>query len=160
MKTTNYVNEQNIAIETTYDRTSSNVFDENTRPDPKAIATAKDTLSPIAFTIYNTICSFKNRAFVTTSIEAFANQLNTTAEVFNTALQELITNKYLNYTQIVHNGANYCGNTFKFIPDNSLVAVVPSGFIAKTEEEYARLVEAWKKPFFFTGKIDTTKEVF
>lgn len=150
-----YVNEQNIAIKTSYDKTPTKVFDENTKPDYKAVQTAKNALSPAAFAIYNTICTFKNRAFITTSISAFANQLNMTLEAFNTALEELIANRYLNYTLVMHNGTGYIGNAFQFIPDNSLVAVVPAHTVAKTDEEYAELLAAWKKPYFFIGKITT-----
>lgn len=145
------ITELNIAIKTNY---------KHIKASPDLITTAKNTLSPVAFEIYRTISSFADKTFITTSIDSFAKQLNVTPEQFDAALRELINSKYLNYSQLYNNGEVYYGNAFEFIPDNSLVAVVPSGYVAKTDEEFFKLLEAWKKPYYFTGKVTVAKEVF
>ena len=145
------INELNIAIKINY---------THAKVTPTLITKAQETLTPVALKIYNTLSSFAHKDFMMTSIEAFAEHMSVTSEQFNAALQELIKHKYLNYTQLFNNGEIYYGNAFEFIPDNTLVAVVPSGYVAKTEEEYAKLVKAWKKPHFFTGKVTIAKETY
>lgn len=149
-----------VAIKTCYDPSHTPTFNKDTKPNPKAIEVAKETLSPVAFDLYKTICSLPNRAFVVRLIEVLANKLHISIEDCNAAIDEIVTNKYLNYTEVRYKDDTYVGETFMFIPDNSLVAVVPSGYVAKTDEEYARLVEAWKKPYFFTGKHNIEKKVY
>lgn len=154
------ITEPQISIKTCYDPSLTPSFEKDTKPNPKAIESAKEELTPLAFRLYEILCSLPNRAFVVRPIEVLAEKMNVPHFACEVAIEELKSHRYLNYTQVRYNDDTYIGETFMFIPDNSIVAVVPEGYVATTSEEYAQLLAAWKKPFCFTGKITTVKETF
>lgn len=151
MKEVINLNNASICIKANYDSKPSKVYDENKRPSAAAIKVAHETLSDLGWRLYDNLCSFRNHAVGVAPITALMNELEMSYEQFTKALNELVSNHYLNFRPITHFDKVYTGNAFQFHADNSLVAVCPITRAATVDE--------LKKPFFYTGNSDV-KETF
>lgn len=151
MKETINLTNENICIKANYDTKPTKVYDENARPSEAAVKVAHETLSDLGWRLYSNLTNFHNHAVGVAPVTSLMNELEMSYEQFTKALNELVSNRYLNFRPITNFDKVYTGNAFQFHSDNSLVAVCP---ISR-----APTIEELKKPFFYTGTSEV-KETF
>ena len=142
---------EHICIKANYDTKPTKVYDKNAKPDPTAVKVAHESLSDLGWRLYSNLINFSNHNVGVAPVTSLMNELEMTYEQFSKALNELVSNRYLNFRPITHFDKIYTGNAFQFHADNSLVAVCPITRAATVDE--------LKKPFFYTGNADV-KETF
>lgn len=137
-----------ICIKANFDKTPTNNFDEQTRPNPDAVKIAHETLNDLQWRLYANLCNFTNRGVGIAPITKLMNELEMNEDEFRSALFGLVSHRYLNFAPVYYYGKVYTGNALVFHPDNSLVGLRGDSFTK----------ESINKPFWYTGDAEVIEE--
>lgn len=140
MKKEIYLDRNNICIKANYDKAPSNVYDASARPSSIITSKAKSILSENAWKLYDYAANFPNHAVAVAPVVQWADMLKITFDEFYLAVKELYEHRYLSFRANADGDEIFVGNSYIFIPDNSLV-----GRLTGTESD----LEEVYKPFCY-----------
>ena len=135
MKREVYLDRNNICIKANYDKAPCNVYDANIRPSTDITSKAKSILSENGWKLYNYAANFPNHGVAVAPVMQWAKMLKMTFEDFYAAVKELYEHRYLSFRANVDGNEIFVGNSYIFVPDNSLVGRL-TGKESDLEEVY------------------------